>query len=94
MDKTRLCYYGPMVMLQRTRNGAYRLGKLDGAVSRLHYTAFRLIPYHARSRTLIPVMQIIDSNTLASLALDDAPFAGGAGNGSDEPGHLTQRVKI
>jgi hypothetical protein len=94
MDKTRPCYYGPMVVLRCTHNGAYRLGKLDGAISRLHYAAFRLIPYHACSRTLIPVAQIIDSDALASLTLNNAPFAGGAGNGSDEPGHLTQRVKI
>ena len=94
MDKTRPRYYGPMVVLRCTRNGAYRLGELDGAVSRLRYAAFRLIPYHARSRTLIPVTQIIDSDTLASLTLNDAPFTGGVGNGSDEPGHLTRRVKI
>jgi hypothetical protein len=94
MDKTRPRYYGPMVVLRCTRNGAYRLGELNGAVSRLRYAAFRLIPYHARSRTLIPVTQIIDSDALASLTLDDAPFAGGAGDGSDEPGHLTRRVKI
>jgi hypothetical protein len=94
MDKTRLRYYGPMVMLQHTCNRAYRLGELDGAVFRLCFAAFRLIPYHACSRTLIPVTQIIDGDTLASLALDDAPFAGGVGNSSDEPGHLTWRVKI
>jgi hypothetical protein len=94
MDKTRLCYYGPMVVLRCTHNGAYRLGELDSTISRLRYAAFRLISYHACSWTLIPVMQIIDSDVLASLALDDAPFAGGVGDGSDEPGHLTQRVKI
>ena len=29
-----------MVMVKRTRNGAYHLAELDGAVSHLHFAAF------------------------------------------------------
>jgi len=49
MDKMKPRYLGPMVMLRHTHNGAYRLGKLDGTISKLRYAAFRLIPYYARS---------------------------------------------
>jgi len=91
MDKMKPCYYGPMVVLRRNRNGAYRLGELDGAVSRLCYAAFRLIPYHTRSRSFIPVTRILDRDDLASLEHDDTPTMSGAGVGSDA---LTQEGQI
>ena len=83
MDKMKPRYLGPMVFLRRTRNGAYHLSELNSMISRLHYAAFRLIPYHARSRSFIPVTHIVGSGDLASLELDDAP-ATGPGLRSDE----------
>jgi hypothetical protein len=83
MDKMKPRYLSPMVILWCTRNGAYHLGELDGAISKLRYAAFRLIPYHARSRSLIPVTHVVGSGDLASLELDDAP-ATGLGSRSDE----------
>ena len=83
LDKTRPRYYGPMVVLRRTRHGAYRLSKLDGAISRLRYAAFRLIPYHACSRSFIPVTQIVGSDDLASLEHDDS-LKTGPGHSSDD----------
>lgn len=44
--KTKPRYFGPMVVLRRTHNGAYRLAELDGAVSKLRYAAFRLVLYY------------------------------------------------
>ena len=76
MDKTKPRYYGPMVVLRRNRNGAYRLGELDSAISKLCYAAFRLIPYHARSQSFIPVTRIVDDNDLATLAREDSPDNG------------------
>ena len=76
MDKMKLRYLSPMVVLWRTCNGAYHLGELDGAISKLHYAAFQLIPYHARSRPFIPVTRVVGSSDLASLELDDAPATG------------------
>ena len=73
-DKTKPRYCGPMVVVRRTCNGSYRLAELDGAVSRLRYAAFRLVPYHARSPSFIPVTHIIDHNDLASVAADDLPM--------------------
>ena len=43
--KTKPHYLGPMVVIRRTTGGTYILSELDGTVSRLHYAAFRIIPY-------------------------------------------------
>lgn len=58
--KVRPRYLGPMVVIRRTEGGSYRLAGLDGAVSRLRYAAFRLIPYHCRIPTSIPVTELLD----------------------------------
>ena len=71
MDKTRSHYFGPMVVLQCNCNSAYRLGKLDGAISKLCYATFRLIPYHTCLQSYIPVTHIVDDDDLASLELED-----------------------
>jgi hypothetical protein len=70
--KTKPRYFGPMVVIRKTRNGAYRLAELDGAVSKLPYAAFRIVPYHARSRTSIPVTRIIDHDDLVAVAGKEA----------------------
>ena len=94
MEKMKPCYLGPMVVLQRSRNSAYHLGELDGAVSRLRYAAFRLIPYHARSRSSIPVTQVVDSDRITSIEYNDTSMRG-AGSCSDEPIHdRPRRVEI
>jgi len=56
--KTKPRYLGPMVVLRRTTGGSYLLAELDGAVSRLQYAAFRLVPYFPRSHSTIPVISI------------------------------------
>jgi len=71
LDKAKPRYCGPMLMVRCTHNSAYRLVELDGAVSRLCYAAFRLIPYFACSLSFIPVTRIMDRNDLASVIADD-----------------------
>jgi hypothetical protein len=71
MDKTKPRYFGPMLVVRQTCNGTYRLAELDGAVSRLHYAAFCLLPYHACSPTFIPVTRIVDCEDLAAVVADD-----------------------
>jgi hypothetical protein len=39
-----------MVIVRQTTNGAYILAEMDGAVSKLRFSAFCVIPYHARWR--------------------------------------------
>jgi hypothetical protein len=63
-----------MVVIWRTHNGAYHLAELDGMVSKLRYTAFRLIPYHARSPSFILVTRIVDCDDLASIIADNLPM--------------------
>jgi len=46
--KTKPCFLGPMVVVHRTKGGAYILAELNRAVSRLQYAAFQIIPYLAR----------------------------------------------
>jgi len=60
-----------MVVLRRTQNGSYRLAELDGTVSNLRFAAFRLVPYHARSRSSIPVTRLVDRNDLARVIADE-----------------------
>jgi hypothetical protein len=58
--KTKPRFFGPMIVVRRTQYGAYILSELDGAVSKIHYAAFCIIPYYPRSQTSIPVTSIID----------------------------------
>ncbi|KDQ23710.1 hypothetical protein PLEOSDRAFT_1048078, partial [Pleurotus ostreatus PC15] len=55
-------YMGPMVVVQRTHGGSYVLSELDGSISNLRYAAFRVIPYYAQHRHLLPVPQSAESD--------------------------------
>jgi hypothetical protein len=46
--KTKPRYFGPMVVIRRSKGGSYILGELDGSLSKLRYAAFRLLPYHSQ----------------------------------------------
>jgi hypothetical protein len=59
--KTSARYFGPMVVVSRTKGGSYVLAELDGTLSKLRYGAFRLIPYHPRDIRAIPVTKITDA---------------------------------
>jgi hypothetical protein len=69
--KSKPHYLGPMVIVHRTPNGSYRLAELDGAVSKLRFAAFHLIPYHACSCSSIPVMRLIEREDLIKIYLDE-----------------------
>lgn len=83
-SKIKPKYFGPMVVIRRTRNGAYRLAELDGAISKLRYAAFRLIPYFSRSRTSIPVTRILDREDLAAVIEEEASPSSGAPDDGDD----------
>ena len=66
-------YLGPMVVLHWTTSGSYLLAELDGAVSRLHYAAFWLIPYYSRLSSVICITELTDTDeeNLDNLAGED-----------------------
>jgi hypothetical protein len=57
--KTKPRYLGPMVVVRRTEGGSYILAELNGALSRVRATAFRVIPYLPRSKSSIPVTELV-----------------------------------
>ena len=78
-QKTRARYLGPMVVVHRMARGAYILAELDGAISRLRYTAFRVVPYFPCSLDNLPVDSILSTANLEDIALhsEDYPPADG-----------------
>jgi len=57
--KKKICYLGLRVVIHRTKGGGYIMAEVNGAVSKLRYAAFRLIPYLARSQSNIPISRIL-----------------------------------
>ena len=57
-DKTKPRYFGPMIVIKRTKGGSYVLGELDGSLSKLRFAAFRLLPYQPRDIKAVPVTKI------------------------------------
>lgn len=58
--KAKPKYLGPMVVVRRTRGGAYILAELSGAISALRYAAFRVIPYHPRPSIIESLPSFLD----------------------------------
>ena len=71
--KMKPWYLSPMVVLRRTTGGSYLLAELDGAVSRLQYAAFRLIPYYPRFSSYICTADLtgMDDEDLDNMAGED-----------------------
>jgi len=68
-NKTKPRYFGPMVVIRRTKGGAYVLGELDGSLSKLRFAAFRLIPYLPRDIRSVPVTKL-DLDNLEDITHD------------------------
>ena len=57
-----------MVVVSRSQNGSYHLVEVDGTISKLKFTMFRLIPYFPCSLNTLEVTQFINAKDLASTA--------------------------
>jgi hypothetical protein len=69
--KSKPQYFGPMVVIHHIPNGLYRLAELDGTISELQFAAFHLVPYHAHSHASIPVMHLVEHDTLVKVYLEE-----------------------
>ena len=67
--KTKARFLGPMVVVRRTKGGSYILADLDGAVSRLRYAAFCIIPYSTRSSDDISITSLLSGADLEDVVL-------------------------
>jgi hypothetical protein len=56
--KTKPRYLGPMVVVRHTKGGSYMLAKLDGAISKLRFATFRVIPYYPRCNERVSVTEM------------------------------------
>ena len=63
-------YFDLLMVAKRLRNGNYCLAEVNGALSRLKYAAYRLIPYYPRCRKALLVTDILDDAELADIAED------------------------
>jgi len=66
-----------MVVIHRSKGGAYVLAEMDGAVSRLRYASFRVVPYFAQSLENIPLTSLLVVEDLEEVLVrsDDYPLA-------------------
>jgi hypothetical protein len=71
--KTKLRYLGPMIVVWHTKGGSYMLAELDGAISKLRFTAFRVIPYYPCSEERVSVTQMtgLDKESIDQLEADE-----------------------
>ena len=65
--KCKLRYFGPMIVVCCAAGGSYRLAEIDGAVSKLRFVAFCLVPYLAKSKKKILVTKFVDQKDLTEL---------------------------
>ena len=56
------------------KGGAYILSELDGAISRLRYATFQLIPYLARFPDHVPVTSLLNDGELEHIHLHSEDF--------------------
>ena len=68
--KGKARYFGPLMVVKRLLNGNYRLSELTGAISKLKYAAFRLVPYYPRCRKTFKVTNIVEEKEFVGMDED------------------------
>jgi len=72
--KTNPQFLGPMVIVHWTQGGAYILAELNGAISRLRYAVFQVIPHLERLPDCIPVISLMDEAELEDVHIRSESF--------------------
>lgn len=73
--KMRARYFGPLVFISRNRGGALLLCELDGTLLDRPTAAFRVVPYFARKKIVLPDLERFIDVPIARLReLEDSTF--------------------
>jgi hypothetical protein len=64
-------YFGPMVVISKTKGLSYCLGELDGSIARKGFAGYRLIPYYPRDPSNISITQLFNMTDLQRLQEED-----------------------
>lgn len=66
-NKTKPRYIGPMIVIRKTKGGAYILAEMDGAVLHLPIAAFQCLPYHSRTLKIKVVAKAVGTEALKKI---------------------------
>jgi hypothetical protein len=72
-DKVKPRYLGPYIVVQRHSGGTYTLAEMDGTISKLHFAAKRVIPYHLRDKIKLPYSNepLQEVNTFKKMVINE-----------------------
>src|ERR1700719_2463526 len=82
-----------MIVVCWTQYSAYILSELNGAVAKIHYAAFHIIPYYPQLQTSIPVTSIIDQMTEINKDISRYPTHEASRNSIDTEDRENQTAK-
>jgi hypothetical protein len=79
-------YNGPYIIVLRSQRGSYRIAELDGTISKLRIAASRVIPFHHRPHTILPIVRLDDDKAPGAAALTENS---GEDEDEEDEGELT-----